>query len=193
MASRRLILAAILLSLVQIGFLGWMIAGRAAIMRDGSEVLLRVEPVDPRDLLRGDYVSLSYEITDIPSRMITNLREGEVATKAGVIFVRLRKEADGFWRAASASFDVPASLPPGADEADIRGEIAAGWSLDPDASVRVRYGIERFYLPEGEGRAIENDMRVRPFSMRVAIDREGTAQIKALVDEGKTLFEEPLY
>ena len=58
MSSRPLLLA-----LAQIAFLSWMIAGRAAILRDGREVLLKVEPVDPRDLLRGDYVVLTYEIT----------------------------------------------------------------------------------------------------------------------------------
>ena len=41
--------------------------------------------------------------------------------------------------------------------------------------------------------AIQNDMRVRPFGIRAAIAADGTAQIKALMDGDKTLFEEPLY
>jgi hypothetical protein len=61
--GRKLVLCALLLALVQTGFLGWMIVGRAAVLRDGREVLLKVEPVDPRDLLRGDYVILNYEIS----------------------------------------------------------------------------------------------------------------------------------
>jgi uncharacterized membrane-anchored protein len=193
MRGWRLLSAAIVLSLGQVAFLGWMIAGRATILRSGTEVLLKVEPVDPRDLLRGDYVSLNYEITNIPTSIITNIREGASATEAGPIFVRLHREDDGFWRAGSASLDVPASAPPGPDEADIKGEVVPGWSLSAGGSVRARYGIERFYLPEGEGRAIEKDMRVRPFALRVMIAEDGAAQIKALVDEGRTLFEEPLY
>jgi uncharacterized membrane-anchored protein len=193
MRGWRLVAAAIALSLVQVGFLGWMIAGRAAILRGGTEVLLKVEPVDPRDLLRGDYVSLSYEITNIPTSIITNIREGASVTETGPIFVRLHKGTDGFWRAVSASLDVPASAPPEPGEADIRGEVISGRPLETGGSVRAHYGIERFYLPEGTGRAIENDMRERPFAMRVAVARDGTAQIRALVDEGKTLFEEPLY
>ena len=31
-----------------------LIVGRAAILRNGAEVLLRIQPVDPRDLLRGE-------------------------------------------------------------------------------------------------------------------------------------------
>jgi len=75
----------------------------------------------------------------------------------------------------------------------VRGTVLSGWSLDRDAAVHVDYGIGRFYLPEGEGMAIQDDMRVRPFGIRLALASDGTAQIKALVDGDKTLFEEPLY
>jgi uncharacterized membrane-anchored protein len=50
----------------QVLFLVGMIAERAAPLRSGRTVLLRVVPVDPRDLLRGDYVTLSYEISRVP-------------------------------------------------------------------------------------------------------------------------------
>lgn len=193
MSGKRLLLSAIVLSLLQIGFLGWIIASRAGVLRSGTEVLLRIQPVDPRDLLRGDYVSLRYDIDRIPATIITNIPPGASTTQAGPLFVRLKKGADGLWEAASATFGAPSATPPGPDEADIRGEVAAGWSLDEAALIDPDYGIGRFYLPEGEGRAIENDMRERPFAMRVAIGKDGTAQIKALMDGDKTLFEEPLY
>lgn len=193
MSGKRLLIAAIALSLVQVAFLGWVIAGRAAILRSGTEVLLKIEPVDPRDLLRGDYVALQYDIGRIPTGIITNIPAGAPATQAGPVYVRLRKDADGYWRAASATFDAPFATPPAPGEADIKGEVSAGWSLAEGASIEADFGIGRFYLPEGEGLAIQNDMRVRPFAMRVAIGKDGTAQIKALVDGDKTLFEEPLY
>ena len=53
MTANRTILAALVVALAQIGFLGWIIAGRAAVLRDGREITLKVEPVDPRDLLRA--------------------------------------------------------------------------------------------------------------------------------------------
>ncbi len=193
MSGKRLLLSAIILSLIQIGFLGWVIAGRAGVLRGGTEVLLRILPVDPRDLLRGDYVSLRYDIDRIPASIITNIPSGTATTQAGPLFVRLKKGPDGFWEAASATLDAPAATPPASDEADIRGEVAAGRPLDPGAFVDPDYGIDRFYLPEGEGLAIQNDMRERPFAMRVAIGKDGTAQIKALMDGDKILFEEPLY
>lgn len=73
MTGKRLVISALALAFVQIGFLGWIIAGRAAILRNGKEVLLKIEPVDPRDLLRGDYIILGYDISRIPAKMIANI------------------------------------------------------------------------------------------------------------------------
>ena len=192
-SAYRLIASAVVLSLLQIGFLGWIIAGRAAILRNGTEVLLKVKPVDPRDLLRGDYVRLGYDISSIPANLITNIPADGVTDGNVAIYVRLRKEADGYWGAASATLGQPPAAAPGSDEVDIKGFLDAGWSLRGDASVSPAFGIERFYLPEGEGLALQKDMRERPFDARVAIGRDGTAQIKALLDGDATLFEEPLY
>lgn len=194
MTGKRLIASALVLALVQIAFLGWIIAGRAAILRNGTEVLLKVEPVDPRDLLRGDYVFLSYDISRIPVKMIANVPADRIVSHDETLIVRLKPDADGYWRATSAWLGA-APAPAAAGEADIAGHIFRGWnfSTDPDATVSPDYGIERFYLPEGEGKQIEKDMRVRPFGIRAAIAKDGTAQIKALVDGDKTLFEEPLY
>ena len=192
MTGGRLIVSALLLALVQIGFLGWMIAGRAAILRDGRKVLLKVEPVDPRDLLRGDYVLLGYEISRIPVKLIANVPVGETTTQDGPLVVRLKRDADGYWRPISAWLG-KAGTAAAPDEVDIVGRIRAGWNLTGEAPVAPDYGIERFYLPEGEGKAIENDMRVRPFGIRAAIAKDGTAQIKALMDGDKMLYAEPLY
>ena len=170
-----------------------MIAGRAAILRDGQEVLLKVEPVDPRDLLRGDYVVLTYEIRNIPVKLVENAPAAEFVTKGGPIFVRLGKDPDGFWRARSASLDTPSVKAAAPGEVDIRGAVSGGWTLGPDGSFNVNYGIDRYYVPEGEGRAIETDMRERPFGILAAVGRDGTPQIKALMDGETKLYEEPLY
>jgi len=193
MTGKRLIISALVLALVQIGFLGWIIAGRAAILRDGKEVLLKVQPIDPRDLLRGDYIVLGYEISRIPVKLIANIPAGQLTSDDTSIMVRLKKGADGYWQASAAWFGL-APTSAAADEVDIAGHVAAGWGLrEEGASITPDYGIERFYLPEGQGMAIQDDMRVRPFGVRVAVAVNGAAQIKALMDGDKTLFEEPLY
>lgn len=192
MTGRRLIVSALVLSLAQFGFLGWMIAGRAAILRDGREVLLKVEPVDPRDLLRGDYVALGYEISALPVSLFTNVVEGTESDMGAPVFVRLKQDADGYFRAAAADLK-PFETPPAQNEADLRGRLTYGQIFYKETSINVDYGIGRFYLPEGEGLAIEKDMRVRPFAIKAAISEDGTAQIKALMDGDKALYEEPFY
>ncbi len=192
-SGRKLIFASIALALVQIIFLGWMIVDRAAVLRDGREVLLKVEPVDPRDLLRGDYVILSYGISRIPLSMIADIDEldEELAMRTTIV-VRLRKAQDGYWEAVNA-WVRPPPTPAGADEVDIEGQIPALNRVHMQGEVRVTYGIERFYLPEGEGRAIERDMGTRPFAVRVAVSNAGKSQVKALMDGEQLLFQEPLY
>jgi uncharacterized membrane-anchored protein len=54
-------------ALVQIALLTLMIIDRVQILRDGTEVTLQTRPVDPRDLLRGDYVVLRYDISQLPA------------------------------------------------------------------------------------------------------------------------------
>jgi uncharacterized membrane-anchored protein len=193
MRNGRLVVSAIVLSLLQIGFLGWIIAGRAAILRHGTEVLLKIEPVDPRDLLRGDYVRLGYEISSIDARLVTNIPDDGYTAPGETMFVRLKKQDDGYWRAVSATLDAPGSGAAAKGEVDIKGTLLSRLNLREDITLRPDYGIERFYLPEGEGLELQKDMRERPFGIRLAIARDGTAQIKALVDGDKTLFEEAPY
>ncbi|MCX7304752.1 MAG: GDYXXLXY domain-containing protein [Hyphomicrobiales bacterium] len=192
MNGKKLVMVAVVLAAAQIAFLSWMIAGRAAILRDGRDVLLKVEPIDPRDLLRGDYVQLNYEIRNIPVKIVADAPAGEFVTADGPIFVRLGKDADGYWRPRSASFGQPGEGP-ASGEVDIRGTVSGGWTLGPDASLSVDYDIDRYYVPEGEGRDIEGDMRERPFGILAAVGADGVPQIKALMDGDRKLYEEPLY
>ncbi|MEW9805281.1 GDYXXLXY domain-containing protein [Mesorhizobium sp. ZMM04-5] len=192
MSGKKLIVAATLLAIAQIGILSWIIAGRAAVLRNGAEVLLKVEPIDPRDLLRGDYVRLNYEIRNVPVKILTNAPAGEFVTEEGPVLLRLGKDADGYWRARSATLGAPSGPPP-AGEVDIRGSIRGGWTLGPDAMLSVEFGIDRYYVPEGDGVAIETDMRERPFGILAAIAADGKPQIKALMDGQTRLYEEPLY
>lgn len=188
MNGRRWLLpVAVAVALVQIGFLSSMIAGRAAILRDGSEVVLKVEPIDPRDLLRGDYVVLSYAISSLPAELFA-----EPPADGATVFVRLKAQDDGFWQPVAARIGAPPEPAPTAGEVDIRGVVGSGWAGGAQR-VLARYGIERFYVPEGEGRAIETGLGTRDFRVKVAVARDGTAQIRSLFEGETMLYAEPLY
>lgn len=188
--SRRwlYLLAACLIAALQSGAILFVVESRASILRHGTEVTLRTAPIDPRDLLRGDYVVLSYDIASIAANRIA----GDWPQGRGQhdIFVRLVPEADGFWGAREASFDVLPAVPA---TVVVRG--SARWLPAPgsDRTVTVKYGIERYYVPEGEGRAIESARNEGRVSVAARVSQGGVARIRALLLDGKPLYEEPLY
>ncbi|WP_171971637.1 GDYXXLXY domain-containing protein, partial [Brucella abortus] len=65
---------AVLAALLQTGILYAGIEKRAAILRSGQDIVFQTEPVDPRDLMRGDYVVLGYEISNIARSAIQGVR-----------------------------------------------------------------------------------------------------------------------
>lgn len=193
MSPRRwLLVAAAAVAVVQIGFLASMIAGRASVLRSGQEVVLEVLPIDPRDLLRGDYVILGYRISSVGTELFAERPADTELGGARTVFVRLRAGEDGLWHAVAARYDERLESEPGEGEVDVRGTTHAIW-YDGTSFIGIDYGIERYYVPEGEGRAIEGNIGARPFSARVAVARDGTAQIKALYDGDVMLYEEPFY
>jgi len=191
---RNSVLMAVLVAVIQIGFLCWSLMGRAAILREGREVLLKVEPVDPRDLLRGDYVRLGYEAGAVDRTLFMNPPADTYQAMNQTVYVRLARGPNRYWEPVSASVGEPAGTP--ADgQVDLRGTLTGYESSSENATrtLQVNYGIERYYVPEGEGKAIEINMAVRPFGILAAVDASGTPQIKALFDGDVKLFEEPLY
>lgn len=192
--NRRWILPiAVIVAVVQIAFLYSMIASRSSILRDGKEIFLSVEPVDPRDLLRGDYVVLRYNISSIPSSLFQNEPEAnDDGDEYEDVFVRLRADENGIWQPVSARFGQKPEPESSDNEIDIRGQ-ARITHFSHDTSLSVLYGLERFYVPEGEGREIESNLAVREFRMKVAVTDDGLSQIKAFYDGDAMLYAEPLY
>ena len=191
-ARRWMMAAAIGVAVLQIGFLVSMIAGRAAILRSGQDVVLEVRPVDPRDLLRGDYVILGYNISSIPVDLFDAPLSKTQDSAERSVYVRLKADEDGIWQPVAARYDEKPEPAAAEGEVDIRGTTSARWFED-STQIPLDYGIERFYVPEGEGKAIERDMSVRSFRMKVAVAEDGTAQIKSFHDGETMLYAEPIY
>jgi uncharacterized membrane-anchored protein len=116
-------------------------------LRTGPTVTLETEPVDPRDIIRGDFIILGYPIQRVPfdrfePPLITLPADG---TR---IYVELRPEG-GFHRLARASLK---PLAPAPGNLLIRGRASRIWpAAGPGNVVRVVYGIEKFFVPEGRG------------------------------------------
>lgn len=177
-------LTILLLVIVQTLILAWMVAGRVMILRSPDVVTLQSEPVDPRDLFRGDYVILNYAITNLSFTEIN----GDMKWQDGdTIYVELTPSKDT-WRAVAAFH---ATVVPALGNKIIRGRIDY---LDETRNVaRVSYGVERYYVPEGEGRTLEEERNARALSVDVALAASGEAAIKGIRIDGKPVYEEPVF
>jgi uncharacterized membrane-anchored protein len=155
----------------QLAILVAMIGVRAIPLVTGQTVLVRVQPVDPRDLFRGDYVTLSYEFSRIPSQGIEGLsstRWGYGSDQQGrTVYVPLVKEEDGVhWHAAKVTLDKPPMGP------FLKGQVGR-YGL-------MQFGIEAYYLQEGSGRMYEQALRNRKLSAELAVTSGGQAALRSL-------------
>ena len=88
-----------------------MIVLKAGPLLTGDIVWLRVVPVDPRDMFRGDYVTLSYDFSRGPRGGIANLSGASDRKWQGqTVYAILVPEEDGkHWQLDRFSVDRPAS------------------------------------------------------------------------------------
>jgi uncharacterized membrane-anchored protein len=195
MARVPLLWRALAAMLVLVGALGLVVESRARILRSETEVRLRTVPVDPRDLFRGDYVVLNYAISTVGGA------KSERAFRRGdTVYVTLTRDPDGFAQATAASMSRPAVT--GSDVV-IAGRVVStnacglneAGEFDCSSGsnrLRVAYGLESYFVPQGSGKAIETTDKAR-IEIVAAVSPSGEAAIKRLLIDGKLVHAEPPY
>lgn len=180
--------ALLAVALLQTSVIGWMVYDRVSLLTNGREITAAVVPVDPRDIFRGDFVILGYAFnsaTDIA--LPPGTRQGDT------VYALLKNAGPSEWTLAAVSETIP--------EAAGEGEVVLKAIVDhaPPASARgravsgrLRYGIERFYVPEGTGRALEAQVREKRIEAVLAVGDDGQTAIKGLKVDGRLVIEEPL-
>jgi len=159
-------LSFIIIVLFQILILVGLMGFNEATLAFGKKVVLQTAPVDPRDIFRGDYVTLRYEISTLSNMPgLQTVKEGEKA------YVRLEQRGD-IWEATEVSRVYRENWP-----VLISGEVT---NIRDDRTI-MEYGIESYFVPEGKGREIE---RAEDIKVRVSIDRSGKAIIENLILDG---------
>jgi hypothetical protein len=128
----------------------------------GRHVLLRVQPVDPIDPFRGEYVALSYGVSRVA--VPRPVRVGET------VYVPLHRSG-GAWTGTRAATRRPEHGP------FLRGTVDDAW----DGQALVRYGIERFYVQEGTARRYEAAIETRRLYGDVVVAHDGKARLAKLV------------
>ena len=134
------------------------------ILMFGEEVRLATVPFDPRDLFRGDYVALRFAVEEIPLASFDVVSGGRAASRgtggpepaemklAKDWYVSLNRDASGIFSPEGVGTSPPVGRP------YLRGTFraASGGSV---ARLDFGPGLERFYLRENTGRALEDAAR----------------------------------
>lgn len=148
---------------------GWLLSSKTS---DSPEFYLETVPVDPRDLLSGTFVALTYAVSTPQAGACA-----QVLNNSQTFYVKLEN------RGKTAS--LPGGVVPVYEAADCAFEARdkePGWAravLQPSfPNPRARYGIERFYLNENDPR---KDARSGSVLAKVKIDRRGQLVLLDLV------------
>ncbi len=148
--------------LLQIVILTSFAAKRAYTINTGTVVTLPAHTFDPCDAFRGDYVNLQYDALSIPSTNISSLKDGEEC------YTVLKKHYP-YWKLIGTYKEKPELAD---TEVMLKGKVSYNG--------RVQYGIEQFFVPEGNGKVLEKS---RNLKVEVAIDNTGCAMVKSVVPE----------
>lgn len=168
--------------------LAYMIYDRQQMLDSARVVTLKVVPVDPRDIFRGDYVILNYDI----SRLDVKTLAGEDRFAPGEIAYVTLQQQGAEWKAVGISHK---PLPTVQGGTAIRATVNHGGDETADSRmfVSLQYGIESYFVPQGTGHAIEEEARKGVLSVDVAIDPKGRAAIKGLRRNGQIFYVEGVF
>lgn len=156
-----------------------------AVVTGGTEVTLGIRPVDPRDPLRGDYVTFLYDISSIPSSYFVR-----IPTNGQIVYVLLKKKGDEW----VAQRNIDTRKPNNGDVVFIKARVVKGGNtmenpLDLNmarrggtSSISLAYGIEEFFIPENSGKRLPAGKAIA----KVSIDKEGNAVIKQIYINNKS-------
>ncbi len=152
-------------------------------LAQGQVVLLETRPVDPRDLLRGDYVILRYKISDVPLNLFSPppKPQGNIVFNHGVL-VHVALEPHGAFYEVSRASAEPFDPAPG--QVLLKGHVAQMlWNAQSTSTVHVEYGLERYYVSEGTGNPRGK------LTVQAVIPNSGQARIKEVFIDGKPYTE----
>jgi uncharacterized membrane-anchored protein len=170
----KLKLLILILSLQAAWLLG-MVATQEFALAHGKAILLETQPVDPRDVLSGDYLMLRYKISDVPANLFSPPVKKDLPYGTR-IFVTLAPGTNEFYVVARASTN---ALAPSSDaEVVMSGKSTYAW-WNTTNSIHVEYGIERYYVAEGTGNPHGK------LTARAVVPASGHARLQQVFLDGK--------
>ena len=147
----------------------------------GQEVMIMARAVDPRDLMRGDYVALDYDLNLLKTQQLkSDLKPGTSVTYGEDLYVTLRLSDSG-----AVPTGVYRTPPQG--ELMIKGRPTYAQSM-PEArdtfrfsGLSMSFGIEEYYTDPQSAQQLDRRLRTGTrIPVHLMIDSDGNARIRSL-------------
>ena len=159
--------AFVLVVALQVVILLGLVLKRVHLLKHGKVVRLSCRPVDPRSLLSGDYVELTYRVADIPRSSKKVI--GEIKSwKTIFVAVKKREESDVY---DAVAYSMKRHDVEGEGRVILRGRTSSRYG-------RIKFGVEQYFVPQFEGLKIERQMA--KVTVDVAVSESGECAIKKL-------------
>lgn len=150
-----------LVVLFQVLVLGGMFAKAFYPVMVGTPIKLKVLPIDPRDLFRGNYVNLGYDFSRIDLDSIKNDLDSttlSTLTYGDELFVELALDNKNEFYETIGVWQKP-NKKQNAKNIIIKAIANESPYSDYDNSIRVKAGIESFFTKKEKALALEDKMR----------------------------------
>ena len=149
-----------------------MAGNREYILNFGELVYLRTAPIDPRDVFRGDFVRLDFELSSV-DRSVGEFSSSALK-KGQKVYAVLNPIAGDLYGLTKLTDKEPGQ------GLVMRGRVRYGYVSN---TVHVKYGIEQLFVEQGAGLDIEKRRGNRqslqiPMEVAVALSANGTAVVK---------------
>jgi uncharacterized membrane-anchored protein len=140
----------------------------------GKVIHLAASLFDPYEVLRGDYLNLTYKISQVPASQFTP--PGSAPRDPGAkVYVAVREGPDHFYSVTRASVE---KFDPAPGEVVLCGKVDV-LSWNDKGGLHIDYGISRFYVPEGSGHVSGK------LTVDASVTDSGNAVIKQVFIDGK--------
>lgn len=140
----------IIAAILQVLFLLFMAGSYYSIDYFGEEIKIKTTPVDPRDILYGDYVTLRFEISTAP---LSKWRDDHQLLDQGnrPAYVVLEENKDGYYEIQNI---YPEKPDVSEEQVVLKAKAEKIWTETAE-QVHLSYGIERYYVQENTGKELE--------------------------------------
>ena len=150
----------------------------------GETITVKTVPVDPRDLLYGDYVYLELDINNVREDKLSEELKAKIAkveqddgifAGARVITVyAVLEEGEDAYTVQSVSSQKPES------GIYLKGKINSGYTIVNRTYYYIDYDLNRFYVEENTGRELEKQSARGELSLVLKV-AEGYALIENII------------